>query len=134
MRTRFEPMRPWTRAHEKFVKAWEQLHGEQARLGFNVHNLRRWLFIRWSVETVRELTPAQARAGSRQLHAWRAGVEGRTTVWGNYPRQARRQRRRAEAVRAASNTASTRGTDFENLISGTALAGLGRLMPTESDR
>jgi hypothetical protein len=134
MRTRFEPMRPWTRSHEKFADAWGELGiACAASPWWAGGKLSNWLFVRWGVHTIRELTPAQARAGCRQLNAWRASVEGRTQGFREYPRQWRRNRRVAAAYRTASKTAGATLEKSENLIVGVALAGLGRLMPTESD-
>lgn len=63
---------PWTRAHERFAKAWLALQAQQLRRGWHVSpDLSRWIERRWSVFNIRELTPAQARHGARQLNAWR---------------------------------------------------------------
>lgn len=160
MRTRFEPMRPWTRSHEKFAKAWGELQNALGRLGVQMagDRLGSWLHARWGVHTIRELRPAQARAGCRQLNAWRASVERRCDGYREYPRQVRRNYRRhllrtlsppdgdyaahvrrvdarvttVFGARSADKTASTQPEKFENLIAGTPLAGLGRLMPSES--
>jgi len=146
MRTRFEPLQPWTRSHEKFVRAWGTLDQAIAERGaVRPLPLHRWLSARWGVSFVRALTVAQVRAAARQVNAWRAGVEGRVDGYREFPRQWRRNQRRSRAWTsaergqfaaawdaAAGNTASSPPDKFENLIAGTALAGLGRLMPTES--
>lgn len=129
-RTRFEPRGPWTRAHEKFAKAWGDLGIACARRGAaGPMSLGDWLFARWRVWNIRHLTPAQAKNGARQLNAWRGGVEGWCFSVTAYPRQWKRNRRRADSAR---NTASMRGPEFENLIRGTALEALGGLVPAES--
>lgn len=160
MRTRFEPMRPWTRSHEKFAEAWGRLASSEPRLEMGAAKLERWIYVRWGVHRIRELTVAQARAGCRQLNAWRASAEGRAVEYRVHARQMRRNYRRrllrtlspcdgdfaaylreidrrvtsAFGSRTAGKTAITAPEKFENLISGTALAGLGRLIASESDR
>lgn len=104
MRLRHEPLGPWTRAHEKFAKAWGDLVAcGAARSG----SLERWMFVRWGVRRIRHLTPAQARHGCRQLNAWRGGCQG-YVPWAPLIEQRvhRRNRRRAAQVRAACTTAS----------------------------
>lgn len=149
MRTRFEPMRPWTRAHEKFARAWGELQQVCARRGITLRDLASWLEVRVGVDRIRELTPAQARWASRQVNAWRGSMLG-LYDWSRareYPRQYGRNRRRARAFSAgdrrefqaaweksAGNTADAHASNFQNLIAGTALEALGRVMPSECDR
>jgi hypothetical protein len=116
---------PWTRAHEKFAKAWGDLAAATSRIGAG--NLEHWLYVRWGVRRIRELTPAQARCASRQVNAWRSGIQHGTPCR-EYPRQWRRNRRRVTAYK----TAASAGGEFENLIRGTALEALGGLVVTDS--
>lgn len=131
---RFEPKPPWTRDHERLVRAWEQLHQARALQGdTSSDGLGAWCFRKFGVHHARRLTVAQARQARRSLHAWRAGIEG-LAEWRRHPRQERRSKRRIDARRAATayNTAGIRGADYAEAIRGTALESLGRLMPSES--
>ncbi|MFD3263164.1 hypothetical protein [Phenylobacterium ferrooxidans] len=133
---RFEPKPLWTRDHERLIRAWEQLHQAQAERGqADGWDLGGWLLRKFGVATTRRLTAAQARQARRCLHAWRAGIMG-LAEWRRHPRQERRNMRRIAARRAATayNTAGVRGADYADAIRGTALEGLGRLMPSESAR
>lgn len=86
----------WTRAHDRFAAAWARL----SAVTLGSHNtLPRWLYCRWRVRAIGDLTTAQARSASRQVNAWRGGVEGYTTTWGHYPRQWARNQRRAREAR-----------------------------------
>lgn len=129
---RFGPRPPWTRSHEKFAKAWGDLQQALARQGSG-GSMRScdWTYRRWGVWNVRDLTPAEARAGCRQLGAWRAAVEGRIREIRAYPRQWERNQARRRRF-TAGTTAYARGGEFENLIRGTALEALGGLMPEDS--
>jgi hypothetical protein len=131
---RFEPRPPWTRAHEALVHAWETLHQVHARRGLVLNSLHDWLERNYGEAKVRRLTTAQARNARRRLNAWRGGIEGRCLLR-EYPRQWRRNYRRARASwqRTASNTATNGPPIFSDIIRGTALEGLGRLLSTESN-
>ncbi len=131
---RFEPKPPWTRDHERVIRAWEQLHQAYAGRGqSDSSSLRNWLLRKFGVASTRRLTASQARQARRSLHAWRAGIEG-LAEWRRRPRQERRNKRRIDARRAAAayNTAGVRGADYAEAIRGTALECLGGLMPAES--
>lgn len=79
-----------TRAHFKFAKAWALL---RATLGAQAPvSLARWMGVRWGVEALQDLTPQQARAGARQLHAWRGSLTHGAPM-NAYPRQWRRNAR-----------------------------------------
>jgi hypothetical protein len=92
---------PWTRDHERLVEAWEQLGQANALVGLVLASSpSAWVQRKFGVHHVARLMPAQAREARRNLHAWRAGVEGRSEPHA-YPRQWRRNGRRRAAQRAA---------------------------------
>lgn len=133
---RFDPKPPWTRAHERLMRAWELLHQAHARRGFDgPRSLGDWCLAKFGVRVPRRLTVAQARQGRRCLNAWRAGMEG-LRPFRRYPRQERRNAAQIAARRAvaAYTTAGALGTSYADAIRGKALECLGGLMPTESAR
>lgn len=130
---RAEPKKPWLRAHEAFLVAWCDLHDAHLRRGRKPwpSDRGRWLFQRWGVRRVIDLTPAQARAGSRQLHALRGAIEGRYSSFREYPRQWRRNLRRAKAF-TAIETATNHLEAGRRALQRRASAGAGGVMPTDS--
>lgn len=70
-----ESANPWTRDHERFATAWAGLVTVHARRGMSAGDQGRWLRVRYGVETVRELTKAQARSAGRQVNAWRFSAD-----------------------------------------------------------
>jgi hypothetical protein len=98
------PLRPWTRSHEKFVEAFAAMTHASARRGLPIIDMAGWLERNYGVRLVRRLTVAQARKARRSMNAWRAGIEGLAPPRA-YPRQWRRNQRRAAARRAANITA-----------------------------
>lgn len=134
MRLRHEPRPPWTRAHEKFAKAWGDLDNARARAGGEPGDLGRWLMVRWGVLRIIALTPQQARAGCRQLNAWRASLERKVFEPVPYPRQWRRNRRRAEEHRrAADSTAIIVRASSADMLIDKRFSGARGLVTTESE-